>query len=378
MSRIGFLVILLSWCQAGARARADAQLSKDDLLSMVEASRSLAACFSVSYRFEARHEVPQSFTWRNHYRIVAADPRILIENEYGAAKEHSPKLFRTERAFNGMLTTSHLVHVGRAILQSGRDRGTDPKGSGWFDFMLWCPARTTDGLADESLVELLGSRYTRLRNTTENVMGRQCYVLDAIGAHGDKPEATIWLDPARGCLPIRQVFYVRPQMSKVLMEYRIDEAVEVRPSLWMAVRGYKVVYPVIAMVPQLCDYELTVDKDKSGAWQIAVLNSVGDDVFDLWKKLPPGTALFDRDHGKMALVGGGDYQGLAREMDFAMKQHKLEIESSGGPGSPIGSRPLSLVSRRSAPLTIAVSATGLIGAAIAGWWFYRRARSRPG
>ena len=107
-----------------------------------------------------------------------------------------------------------------------------------------------------------------------------------LGNGADDPEK-------RGCVPLRQVFKDSRNPNRIQMKYLVRRVAEVSPGFWLATRGRKIVgnSEVIIMVE---------------GWfankpAIKINAGVVDTFFNLWKHLPPGTEVWDRETNKTAI-----------------------------------------------------------------------------
>lgn len=276
-------------------------LAKREMLFAVEAARSRMNDLSVSYSFDAIKAPDDPNFWgaRLHRAVVVKGAKTYIDFRYGPAAEYGKDLFRREVAFNGDRSTIHEVTRGVAWVQTKRERETETNGCGFFDLMLLNPPRAHGyGRDDGSLLSLLRSDLSLLRENTEPVNGHPCYVLDVTHPSLGKTHMTVWLDGERGFLPMKHVYYFGEDLDQIIMEFTIEEAVELEEDLWFASRGYKRVGPVPAdsanpnwrMVN-----EMKVDGIDEGMPDIAVNTGVEDEFFDLWERVPMGTRVVDLD-----------------------------------------------------------------------------------
>jgi beta-lactamase regulating signal transducer with metallopeptidase domain/peroxiredoxin len=278
-------------------------LTKKEILQSVEALRSKIEDLSVSLTFDAvqGEDTPDFVAARMHQTVVTKGDKTYIDYQFGAAPKYQQRLFRREVAFNGERSTVHEVTRGVASVRTTRERETNTQGRGFFDLMLLNPPRVNgSGSDDQSLLSLLRSDLSLLREETEFVNGHRCYVLDVTHPSLGKTWMTVWLDADRGLLPIKQVHYFGKGLDLIILEFVIEDAVELDEGLWFAVRGYKRVGPVRADSRNpnwSLVHEMKVDGVDEGKPKISVNTRIEDEFFDLWKRVPTGTRVVDFDAG---------------------------------------------------------------------------------
>jgi thiol-disulfide isomerase/thioredoxin len=278
-------------------------LTKKEILQSVEALRSKIEDLSVSFTFDAVQggDTPDFVGARMHQTVVTKGDKTYIDYQFGAAPKYQQPLFRREMAFNGERSTVHEVSRGVASVRTTRERETNTQGRGFFDLMLLNPPRANGfGSDDQSLLSLLRSDLSLLREEMESVNGHRCYVLDVTHPSLGKTCMTVWLDADRGLLPIKHVYYFGKDLDLIILEFVIEEAMELDEGLWFAVRGYKRVGPVPAdsLDPNWAlVHEMKADGVEEHKPKIAVNTGIGDEFFDLWKRVPTGTRVVDLDVG---------------------------------------------------------------------------------
>jgi len=232
---------------------------------------------------------------RTHFTAVVKGSKTYFDREYTGKPKNESSTQHNKISYNGKQTANYSVKTQGVSVTTENTRETRTQGKGLFDMMLLNPPRKNyKGRSDQSLVSLLRSGSSRLRKHIEVVDSHPCYVIDLYHTFRwfnplfvikrPKRSMTVWLDKDRGFLPIRSVYYTKPDFEKILMQFVIDEAVEIEEGLWFAVKGRKSVYG--GMWPT--EYVLEVDGWKDGKPSIAVNSGVQDVFFDLWKRLPPG------------------------------------------------------------------------------------------
>ncbi|MDD5171326.1 MAG: hypothetical protein PHN75_21100 [Syntrophales bacterium] len=277
------------------------RLTKGDILAAVESTRSQIQDLTVTFSFNALMGSDENDAcWRSHQTITVQGDKTYVDHEYGPLPKLNPGVFHRRAAFNGERSTFYQVNDAMAGVQTSRELETKTKGYGFFDMMLLDPPKSeSDGVGDQSLLSVLGSENSRLRQDLENVNGCLCYVVDLFNPFNvgsPKPHLTVWLDPERGFLPVRQTYYLRS--GAIIMEFAVEQAIEVGPGLWFAVRGSKKVYNNEETGVRKSEHIMEVDGWKEGRPAIAINKGIAADFFDLWKRLPVGTYLYDSDVGE--------------------------------------------------------------------------------
>lgn len=313
-----------------------ARISKEDILFAVEALQSRMRDLTVSFSFNASKPPPGSLHARYHMRAVVKGSKTYFDHEYGQHPANEYRTYSTEIAYNGERTTIHDVRSGVASAVMEKAGETQTQGKGFFDLMLLNPPRKNyPGRSDQSLISLLKSKYSRLRENIEMVDGHPCYVINLYQpkiaglSQSKRPSMTVWLDRNRGFLPLRSVYYSKPDFEQVVMEFFIEEAVEAGEGLWFAVKGRKKVNPVHDGI-DTGEYVLEVDGWQDSNPAIAVNTGVKDEFFDLWKHLPPGTELWDKDADITWTVGGMDFEAAAETFDILLQEAELPVPERSG------------------------------------------------
>jgi hypothetical protein len=303
--------------------------SKEEILLGAESVYSQIEDINVSFSFNAVRGARSNLFFRSHRTAVIRGSKAYISHTYGADPDHSTSTFLRKAAFNGALTTTYIARSGSATIEAKRTRETRTKGSGFFDLMLMNESRPeADGRADQSLLSLLRTRQSHLRPALEEIDGHQCHVVDLLDESSNLPRMTAWIDCERGFLPLRQVYYAQPDYDAILMEFRIENAIELKQGLWFAVKGRKTVYPALKNVPELrslSEHVMEVDGWKEGKPALLINQGVPDSFFELWLHVPPGTVVWDKDTGDQWMVKEGDYWGLADEVLETLHQESLQI-----------------------------------------------------
>jgi hypothetical protein len=306
-----------------------AAMSKEEIRFAVDALQSRIRDLTVSFRFDAVKPPPGSLHARFHMHAVVKEGKTYFDFEYG---RDLARTFRREVAYNGKRTTIHDVAAGLASVGVEKQAETQTQGRGFFDLMLLNPPRRNyQGRHDQSLVSLLKSQGSRLRERLETVNGHPCFVIDLYQGEVERPSMTVWLDRDRGLLPLRSIYREQPDFERIAMECLIEEAIEVEEGLWLAVKGRKTVNPARGI--DAGEYVLQVDHQTDGSFAVSVNSGITDEFFDLWKHLPLGTRLRDKDTGIAWTVGGTDFEGLAEAFETSMKNMDVSVPERRERGS---------------------------------------------
>jgi hypothetical protein len=273
-----------------------ALLTKDDIRAAIEAGRSEISDLEVSYSFNVVN-LPAGFPdeiAQSQIHLIFKDGKIFLGEDYGLAGQQ--KLFHRQTSYDGFRTTFFMPALGSATVEPGRKNEVRIQGIGFFDMMLFNPPSGGDGFKDQSLVSALLSPLSKLRSQREIIDGHSCYILDVLS----DPEwknivLTVWLDPDRGFLPIRQRFGHVSDGIPPHLEVFIDDAIKVDRRLWLPVRGRKKVYVEAKGTGKevLIERSMQVRKDANGKFDLHINSNVNDAVFDIPRHPPPGTRLFD-------------------------------------------------------------------------------------
>jgi len=302
----------------------DAYLTKKDLLAGVEALRSEISDLTVSYSFNAIKPIDNPNYWGvlTHQVAVVKGDKTYQDYQYGPAAQFGIK-FRKQTTYNGTRSASYTFNTtGMAGIRTKRDDETRTQGWAFFDFML------LNDLHSQNLASILRSGSSSLRAKLENIDGRRCHVVDVVSPGR---RMTIWIDADRGFLPIRHT-YLSDRMGAV-MQFDIQDAVEVAKGHWMVVRGTKKSRSVEPKDPNLWEYEsiLEVDGLAAGTPEIRINSGVADEFFDLWNRLPPGTLVSDMDAQKTWRVGGTDLNQLKSAAEPATQNAEVQVPERSSP-----------------------------------------------
>lgn len=267
-----------------APAQQQPPLTLRQLAAKVGELRARIKDLTVSFTYDATTPGSGTLFAKSHQRIIVKGDKLSIDHEY-SAPELNAGPWHVLTTYDGYDTFVHnsspsVPHPDIAIQTGGRQSGASTRGTGFFDLMMFNPAsRGRSGSSDMDLHSVLVSWHSVLRPQREDVAGHQCYVVDETEA--GRPSFTAWIDPDRGFLPIRQVYW-NMGTGKPLMQFDIDTAAEIQPGLWCPMEGRKHLY-----MGRVSEYAMIVDGYAQGAPQLSIDSGVDDSVFDLRRSLPP-------------------------------------------------------------------------------------------
>jgi hypothetical protein len=309
----------------------DTVLSLEDIVAGVDALQSQIEDLSVEFSFNAIKEDPKNLGYRSHMRVTVKGERIDYDHVYGASPAVSAKVFAKEIAFNGKQTTSYLKNFGTAAVSVERSREASTKGMGFFDLMLLNrPQTVLPSIGDQNLSSLLKLPDARLRQKMEVVDGHLCHVVDV--KQPGSVSVTVWIDCVRGFLPMRHVWFA--PSAKPDMEFSIEEAAEVAHGFWFATRGRKLLHADGRMIKGECEWRLVVDTDAAGKPKISVNAGIENNFFDIWRRLPSGTLLVDKQANRATAVGDKDYQAMVQNLEIDLASADLSIPERGTGDQP--------------------------------------------
>ena len=273
---------------------------------MAEARSDQLKDFQVTFRTIEEKPIVNKVN-RSRATLVLKGPRIYIDHYYSFDPNSPPFQFRRVVAFNGKKTTLYEAHSALASVRTEQSREVDTQnqeflnlnllnaprndrlGSGLRNSVTALASRFMDygrGRDDQSLISLLRGSRTTVRPFLEKIGAHSCHVIDS-------DNFSVWLDAKRGCVPLRQVFKDSRNPNRIQMKYLVRRVAEVSPGFWLATRGRKVVGKS----------ELIIMAEGWFANKPAIKINAGvaDTFFDLWKHLPPGTEVWDRDTNKTSI-----------------------------------------------------------------------------
>ncbi|HZL36441.1 MAG TPA: hypothetical protein VFC78_14065 [Tepidisphaeraceae bacterium] len=293
--------------------------------TIVESSRSQIEDLSVTFSYIAIKDDPDNqLLYRSRMKVVVKGSKLYYDDAYGPDPAKDKTSFGRELAFNGVRTTNFMKHMATASVSIERGAQAETRGLGFFDIALYNPAERGFG-DDMSLHALLDRPRLRLRPETEKVGGHDCEVVESIDPKSDRASETVWLDVDRGLIPVRHIYTAPPDYATVLMESRIEQAVQLSPGLWFPLIGRKKLHAVKPYSNYECEWVMRVERNPDGTWVIALNQNVSDDLFDLWKHLPPGTMLVDAQTHASTTVGGNDYERLSSNYELPIKSATFTV-----------------------------------------------------
>lgn len=260
----------------------------------------------VRFSFDLREESVEAIG-RSREHVVLDGAKRYIDAQRGMnVGPNAERQSRTVAIFVDGVT--HVINhrAMQAYTQRGVQMITELDGSGFFQInWLACPKEPVDGpearpFCDPIERHLQFSRPV-LREKREMFEGAECEVLEFRSPWAPEPNAAVWLDPARGYLPLRTVYKPRAD-GGWLMEFRILEAIEVISGVWMGTRAIKSVDETGMKrmeegkaVEQFGKhtYDMVVEKDERGAWLLRVNHEVPAERFV--PHVPEGFMQFDAD-----------------------------------------------------------------------------------
>ena len=185
----------------------------------------------------------------------------------------------TEVAYDGRRTMAY--DAARNYLEIADGRVTDGfqadlSPTGFFRLNpLWAPQSAPASWQDASFLSvLLRDPHAVVRPDLEPIENHLCEVVEIPGW------TTLWLDVNRGLLALRQEDYASPGT----FVYTVQEAMELEPGIWVAVRG------AYELVPRQKDphapvgnpmSQIAVEKGPDGRLLIAINSQPGGEIFNL-------------------------------------------------------------------------------------------------
>lgn len=301
-----------------------ATLSREMLLAIAEQSRRSIEDITVDYTV-MRLSAPKP-NQREQFRtehIISDGTRFYAETASFWAPEFGNQAFLRVAATDGQRMTMYDAERGMAgIIPEEGHRETKARHREFFD-MNMLHERPDDGRssATGSLIGILSDPRTIVRPEQEVVGGVSAYVVELVSADGGFG-MTVWIDPERGALPLRQE-YALPTRGGKYTEYEIFDAEEVSPGLWLGVTGMLRRIPLPSSGEGNDDeFYINVSKSKDGAEYLIELNTNPDDTaFNALRVAAPGTLVGDRITGGEYTVDGMEYAALARALQTTVRAH---------------------------------------------------------
>jgi hypothetical protein len=309
-----------------AKRTAAGTVSKEDILAAVVASRSRIQDLSVRFRYDVVKGERDEAMYRHHEFAVVKGVMLYVDRVVSPNPAVRKGVGGLECSYNGLKTTIHLRGAGRATVAT--ERVVDPNRRGFFEVMLWDPQPVAP---EEDLVSLLKLPEARLRDTVEWIGSDACHVVDVRSPLTGRLHTTVWLATSKEFLPLK-IHYFSVSNGRLLIEFIVHEVFEAADGLWFPVLATRKLYPVLSSITEEGERRMQVDGWREGRPDLRVNTGVPDDFFDLWKRLPPGTLLVDRDAQTAITVEGTDYVAAARNLDLSIESAELLVpERAQGP-----------------------------------------------
>lgn len=360
--------------QPGAAATEEAPratLKKGGILRAVESRRAGIETLSVSFHSTSNESGDERAHYAAHIDIRghdvvgaasrpagggAARRQVMIDRHYGPRDENS---FHQWIAFNGRVSSwyQEYNHVGGML--PGVVRNVELARERFIQLNLLCDEGRREPLVESaSLPAFLRDKFTTVRPRLEKIESAWCYVVDNGGwFHVD---ATLWLDPGRDFLPVRQKYF--GSRKNEVTEWDVEKAEEISGKggkFWLATAGREVL-PDGAVV--------RVKVDRAGdAPAIRINEPLPADYFDLWKKMPAGTRVFNGQAKRTFVVGEhGELQDLAEGKVLGGEEVSPDAHAAGPGRWGIGK----VLAIASVPVGFLVGSVLVL--AVAGWVGMRR------
>ncbi len=306
------------WRQPAVKTDQPSTLSRRKLLAIVETARKRIKDLQVTFHTVTVNPSAKMVT-RARTTVVTKGPRTYIDEHYSFDPNAPVYQLRRIAAFNGKRSTLYQPQNTSASVEDTRHRETETQGHRFFDLnFLNRPKESRDygrgrglierailtrngrGNDDHSLLSLLANSGSKVRPVLEKIGDRSCHVVDC-------GSVTVWLDAERGCVPLRQIFHDERNPKQTMLVFLVRKVHEVSPGFWVATRGRKfnILTPGAAELTGTNEKIVLVQGWESDKPAIRVNAGVPDGFFDLWKNLPPGTSLSDRDKNQSRIVFRG-------------------------------------------------------------------------
>ena len=308
-------------------------LTREDIAAAVEANWSRIEDLTASFSWRTVGEAPPNVVSTDNMKIVVKGGKTYFYEVYASAEQRaSGKVFQREVAFNGKITTVHEPQRAKAMILPSQENETL---AGLFPLtstMMYSGLERQSPLGVDlaNLTSCLKSQLASVREYQEEVDGHWCHVADLSSPGNGGKIATLWIDPQRGYLPVRNEIYGGSEDPYVLSRSIIEEAIEVAPNLWVPTRstcktGGK------STGKWMCQYKLEVNLLDNGKPDVAINSGVRDEFFDLWRRLPPGTEVYDKLADRGYTMGGEEYRDIAKALESVPEFASLPVpERAGG------------------------------------------------
>jgi len=274
------LVSLLATTSHGC---SDETMKKQELLDIATSHRLKFLSIDASVEFRqsgtAQSEFYPKATSRVRVNFFNGNAsKIRVDDSLYTGDEANPglvlKALERTRVWNGNKDTSIVWSVsassGLINIDSVRQMRTQTQMQEFFNAnLLNDTAENTAGMPSRSVVSILSSTWTSIREAPELVNGRECRVADWMNPVSGEIQISVWIDPERGCVPLKQTL---PRMT-----YESVDIAEITPGIWVVTKAKKTTQlggdkPV--------DGEIEVLRHESGALKVDLNSDIDDQVFE--------------------------------------------------------------------------------------------------
>jgi hypothetical protein len=222
----------------GAVAASGEVPSLGELLESVQARIDGVSRLEAEYRFDSDLPTPDH-VGRSLSRVIVEGNKLFRDEHYGLGSQAPEPLGHATTIHDGKATTRINHGDKSAIISLGAPWYARSQGDGFFDLNAMNPDNPmVDGPGDQSLLSTLKSSWTSVRPLTEKVGEVECVVIDYRSPASGAVVFTAWLDTARGCLPLRQIYNENGPAS-VRVEFNVDKSFEAMTGCWIATKGTK-------------------------------------------------------------------------------------------------------------------------------------------
>lgn len=335
---------------------AEGVITKNELIAEIQRRRAAIESLDVEFAFYAVGEVPTHALQLDMRSVVLEGDKVRIDRTYRIGGVDGGETYSTSASFDGARGWGYqAVNQIAYTRQDGQIPLIELEGSGFFDLILWYPDSVTrgEGLHVNDLLSMLDSPHSVVSEEFDVIDGFLVYVVELRPA--DQLIGRIWIDPNRGYLPVRQVYYSGPFPT---VELRILETVQFANDVWLPVLGERVTEPNPDREELFRGlwFEMKVKEDARGPL-LKVNEGVDNGIFDLSRTFPPRTTAIDLDRNRLWKVSAHDYSASA---DAALASFSTTTRQFGGESSDLGDEAL-----WGDPLWLALmSAAGLVGAGL--------------
>ncbi len=252
------------------------QASIEELRTEAEWHVASLSCLSVSFSFDMAEGNTPSLFERSRSEVDLCYEKVRWDHHFGK-KEGA--VFHRAVAFDG--TNSVLQEHDRKhlSLHAGKLSELRLSGLGFFDLNMLVPSSTdpTDE-NDVSLAGMLAMSTVELREGTELVGDRACFVVDRRAPLTGSLTASVWIDAERAGVPMRQQYFV-PGATVPIVEFEATKVAEVSAGLWVVVEGKKVARVSWGGNPKEFVTNFKVESDDKGALLLKIDPDLPASVF---------------------------------------------------------------------------------------------------